>query len=85
MREKSTLRSKIEGYEHELAQLEEKRKNSALSDIIYKNNILLYSLKEEKSILVVEIKNRESTMDNKDKISGILCFNKKRKKLSHQK
>ena len=58
--------------EKDLRYYEEKRKNTLMTEAIYKNNILLYQLKHEKTNIYKELKSRESIIDNKDKLIGIL-------------
>ena len=60
--------------EKDLRNFEEKKKNTLLSDTIYKNNILLYNLKQEKANIQREITSRESVIDNKDKLNGMKIF-----------
>ena len=43
-----------------------------MTEAIYKNNILLYQLKHEKTNIYKELKSRESIIDNKEKLIGIL-------------
>lgn len=58
--------------EKDLRYYEEKRKNTLMTEAIYKNNILLYQLKHEKTNIYKELKSRESIIDNKEKLIGIL-------------
>ena len=58
--------------EKDLRYYEEKRKNTLMTEAIYKNNILLYQLKHEKTNIYKELKSRESMIDNKEKLIGIL-------------
>ena len=72
--ERISLKNELELMERDLRNFEEKKKNTLMSETIYKNNILLYNLKQEKANIQREIKSRESVMDNKDKLNGINIF-----------
>jgi hypothetical protein len=60
--------------EKDLRQFEEKKKNSLISEAIYKNNKLLYSLKQEKNNVSIEIMNKETHFENKEKLLGKLII-----------
>ncbi len=67
--------------EKDLRQFEEKKKNSLISEAIYKNNKLLYSLKQEKNNVSIEIMNKETHFENKEKLLGKLKNNLETKEL----
>lgn len=56
--------------EKDLRQLEEKKKNTLISEAILKNNKLLYILKQDRTNISKEIKLKESNVENKEKLSG---------------
>lgn len=67
--------------EKDLRQFEEKKKNSLISEAIYKNNKLLYNLKQEINNLSFEIMNKETPVENREKLSGKFLFIKKQRSL----
>lgn len=56
--------------DNDLRLFEEKKKNTLISEAIYKNNVLLFNLKQEKSSISKELKTRETVVENKDKLIG---------------
>ena len=67
--------------EKDLRQFEEKKKNSLISEAIYKNNKLLYNLKQEINNLSFEIMNKETPVENREKLLGKFLFIKKQRSL----
>ena len=56
--------------DNDLRLFEEKKKNTLISEAIYKNIVLLFNLKQEKSSISKELKTRETVVENKDKLIG---------------